>query len=90
VLSIDCGRGYRGYAASAAAASLQLLLPLENLIFLGKVVAACSGSKDSSGIECGIVERKVRVGVSLLALRAHLSVGFLSLSLSLEVVPVVM
>ena len=57
MLSIDCGRGYRGYAASAAAASLQLLLPLENLIFLGKVVAACSGSKDSSGIECGIVVR---------------------------------
>ena len=90
MLSIDCGRGYRCYAALAAAAFLQLLLPLENLILLGKVVAACSSSRDSSGIECGIVERKVRVGVSLLALRAHLSVGFLTMSSSLEAAPVVM
>ena len=57
MLCIDCGSGYRGYAASAAAASLHLLLPLVFLILLGKVVAACSGSSDSSGIECGIVVR---------------------------------
>jgi hypothetical protein len=57
VLCIDCGSGCRGYAASAAAASLHLLLPLVSFILLGKVVAACSGSSDSSGIECGIVVR---------------------------------
>ncbi len=57
MLSIDCGRGYRGYAASAAAASLHLVLALVSFRVLGKVVAACSGSGDSSGIECGIVVR---------------------------------
>ena len=54
MLCIDCGSGCRVYAASAAAASLHLLLPLVSFIRLGKVVAACSGSSDSSGIECGI------------------------------------
>ena len=57
VLWIDCGSGCRGYAASAAAASLHLLLPLVSFLLLGKVVAACSGSSGSSGIECGIVVR---------------------------------
>ena len=57
VLCIDCGGGCRGYASSAAAASLHLLLPLVYFIRLGKVVAACSGSSDSSGIKCGIVVR---------------------------------
>ena len=35
VLCIDCGSGCRGYAASAAAASLRLLLPLVPLLLLG-------------------------------------------------------
>ena len=90
MLWIDCGSGCRGYAASAAAASLHLLLPLVSFLLLGKVVAACSGSSGSSGIECGIVVGQVCVDVSLLALRAHLSVGFLSMSSSLEAAPVVM
>ena len=57
VLCIDCGSGCRGYAASAAAASLHLFLPLVSFLLLGKVVAAYSGSSDSSGIKCGIVVR---------------------------------
>ena len=35
VLCIDCGSGCRGYAASAAAASLHLLLPLVSFLLLG-------------------------------------------------------
>ncbi len=60
VLWIDCGSGCRGYAASAATASLHLLLPLMSFLLLW-VVAACSGSSGSSGIECGVVVRVVYV-----------------------------
>ena len=45
-----------GLSLSAAAASLHLLLPLMSFLLLW-VVAACSGSSGSSGIECGIVVR---------------------------------